>query len=234
MLFKAVLFDLDGTLLPLDVDVFIKDYTQAVAAKVSGFTNPKNFIKHLMRATEKMIADKDPALTNEQVFWKHFLEGLGASQEQLVPILNEFYEKDFPLLGGAIAADGSSADLIKQLKEKGMRVALATNAIFPRQAVVERMRWASLDPDDFEVITSFEIMHFCKPHVEYYQEVLEHLGEDPADCIMVGNDIEEDMIAGSLGMKTFLLDQSFVIHRGSSTPYDYRGDLSLLREVLGI
>ena len=234
MLFNAVLFDLDGTLLPLDVEVFLQDYIKAVSAKVAPFTEPKTFVKQLLYATEKMIADKNPDLTNEEVFWRHFLQGISEPHETLIPVLDEFYEKDFAQLGEAYKGDGEAAELIRQLKSKGKKVALATNAIFPRQAVVERIRWANLDPEDFEVITTFENMHFCKPHIEYYQEVLKHLGEEPENCIMVGNDIEEDIVAGKLGMTTFLLDSNFVIDRGSKTPYDYRGDLNLLRKVLGL
>lgn len=233
MLFKTVLFDLDGTLLPLDVEDFLKIYTTSLAGKIAHITEPKNFLARLMDATGKMIADKDPASTNQEVFWRHFLEGIEDQENDLMPVLDEFYTKDFPKLGSHFNADGKAAELVKQLKQQGFRVALATNAIFPRPAVVHRMRWAYLDPEDFEIITTYENMHYCKPHVEYYQEIMEHLQEDPTNCIMVGNDIEEDMIAGSLGMKTFLLE-NFVIDRGSKTPYDYRGDLNLLSQVLGL
>ena len=234
MLFKAVLFDLDGTLLPLNVNVFLNDYLKAIAAKVSPITEPKKFVQRLLDATGKMIADKNPELTNEEVFWKHFMAGFTEKREVLNSVLEEFYERDFPKLGKAYKGDGSSAKLVKQIKSQGIRVALATNAIFPRQAVIERMRWANLDPEDFELITTFENMHFCKPHIEYYQEVLEYLDEKPGNCLMVGNDIEEDMIAGSLGIKTFLLESEYVIHRGSKTPYDYRGNIEMLQQILGI
>lgn len=232
-MFKAVLFDLDGTLLPLNVDIFLNDYLKAIAAKVSSITEPKTFVKHLLDSTDKMIADKNPDLTNETVFWKHFMEGFTETRETIDPVLEDFYMKDFPKLGEAYKNDGNSANLIKQIKAQGTKVALATNAIFPRQAVIARMHWANLDPKDFELVTTFENMHFCKPHVEYYQEVLEHLDEEPENCIMVGNDIEEDMIAGSLGIKTFLLESDYIIHRGSKTPYDYKGDMKMLQKILG-
>lgn len=233
MLYKTVLFDLDGTLLPLDVEKFLKIYTTALANKVAHITDPKTFVNKLLDATSKVIKDKNPNFTNEEVFWKHFLVGIEDLKDTLLPVVEEFYAQDFPKLGTYIEADGKPAELVKELKQQGYRIALATNAVFPRTAVIDRMRWAHLDPEDFELITTYENMHYCKPHVEYYQEVLNHLQEDPGNCIMVGNDIEEDMVAGSLGMKTFLLD-NFVIDRGSNTPYDYRGDLALLSQVLGL
>ncbi len=232
-MFKAVLFDLDGTLLPLDVEIFLKDYTDALAAKAASVTDPKTFVKHLFYATQKVIEDKNPDFTNEEVFWEHFFQNMNEQKDRIFPVIDEFYTKDFPLLGAEIKADKKGASLVKQLKQQGCRLVLATNAVFPRQAVVERMRWAHLNPEDFEIITTFENMHFCKPHIEYYQEILERLGENPDKCIMVGNDVEEDMIAGSLGMKTFLLD-NFVIYRGSDTTYDYKGDMELLWQVLGM
>lgn len=233
MLYKTVLFDLDGTLLPLDVEEFLTIYTTALANKVAHITEPKTFVNKLLDATGKVIADKNPDLTNQEVFWEHFLKGIEDRKGTLLQVVEEFYAKDFPKLGSYIESDGKPAELVKELKQQGYRIALATNAIFPRTAVVDRMRWAYLNPEDFELITTYENMHYCKPHVEYYQEVMEHLQEDPRNCIMVGNDIEEDMVAGSLGMKTFLLD-NFIIDRGSNTPYDYRGDLELLSQVLGL
>lgn len=230
---KAVLFDLDGTLLPLDVETFLGKYTSALGAKVARVTDPRAFIKQLLYATERMLEDRNPATTNQEVFWDHFLPGIKAPHEELLPLLDEFYAKDFSHLGNDIPCDGKAAALIARLKEKGFRLVVATNAVFPAPAVVERMRWASLDPKDFELITTFENMHFCKPHLEYYQEILERLGEKPENCIMVGNDVEEDMVAGKLGIKTFLYND-FQIHRGSNLPYDHTGDWTDLEKVLNI
>ena len=230
---RVVLFDLDGTLLPLDVDAFLEKYTRAICAKVAHITEPRAFVKQLLYATEKMLKDKTPELTNQEVFWEHFLSGINAPHNQLIPLMDEFYEKDFPDLGQDIQCDGEASALVARLKSRGIKMVLATNAVFPEAAVIERMRWVSVDPEDFEFITTYENMHFCKPHLEYYQEIIERLGERPENCIMVGNDVEEDMIAGKIGIKTFLYGD-FLIHRGSNLPYDYSGKLSDLEKVLGL
>lgn len=228
---KVIFFDLDGTLLPLDIETFLQDYTRAIASKVAHLTDPKLFIRNLLYATDKMLQDKDPATSNQEVFWKYFLRNDDTLREQLIPVLDEFYKKDFPLLGKAIEPDSQVPGTIKKLKARGYRLVLATNAVFPREAVVERLRWALIEPGDFELITSYENMHFCKPHIEYYQEILSCVKEAPENCMMVGNDVEEDMIAGQLGLKTFLVD-TYVIHRGTELPYDHRGSLKELEKLL--
>ncbi|HHX94241.1 MAG TPA: HAD family hydrolase [Clostridia bacterium] len=230
---KVVLFDLDGTLVPIEVETFLKGYTKAIGIKIAHLMDPKTFIKHLLDATNKMIENKNAETTNEQVFWKYFSGKISVPENIIVPVLDEFYKKDFPLLGSTIDTNRRGAVLVKKLKENGFRLVLATNPLFPKEAVIERMRWAFLDPADFELITTYENMHFCKPHPEYYQEILEYLDEDPAYCMMVGNDVEEDMVAGKLGMKTFLLNH-LVIDRGSGIPYEYSGDFNKLSQVLGV
>ena len=50
-----------------------------------------------------------------------------------------------------------------------------------------------------------ERMHFCKPNPAYYQEILELLGAKAEECLMIGNDVEEDMVAATLGIKTRLV-----------------------------
>jgi FMN phosphatase YigB (HAD superfamily) len=103
---------------------------------------------------------------------------------------------------------------------------LATNPLFPRIAIEERIRWAGIDPDAFSLITAFEDMHYCKPQIEYYREILEIINKRPEQCLMVGNDAEEDMIARILGMKTFLLDAHLIKRAKALPPVDYMGGYS--------
>ena len=103
-----------------------------------------------------------------------------------------------------------AAETVRALKEKGFRVALATNPIFPQIATAQRIRWTGLTPEDFELFTTYENSHFCKPNLSYYEEVLERLGVTPQECLMVGNDVSEDMIAEKLGMKVFLLTDCLI------------------------
>ena len=92
----------------------------------------------------------------------------------------------------------------------GLRTALATNPIFPAIATESRIRWAGLSPADFELYTTYENIGFCKPNPAYYQEILKRMDLSPEECLMVGNDVTEDMIAARLGMQVFLLTDCLI------------------------
>ncbi|MBQ1492474.1 MAG: HAD family hydrolase, partial [Blautia sp.] len=92
----------------------------------------------------------------------------------------------------------------------GARVILATNPLFPMVATYSRIRWAGLTPEDFELITTYDNSTTCKPNPAYYLEILEKTGLRPEECLMVGNDVGEDMVAETLGMKVFLLTDCLI------------------------
>ena len=66
-------------------------------------------------------------------------------------------------------------------------------------------------------------MHYCKPRIEYYREIMEIINKRPENCLMVGNDAEEDMVVHRLGMKTFLLDVHLIKRADKLPPVDYMG-----------
>ena len=74
-MFRAVLFDLDGTLLDIDMDLFIQRYFKEMIymARESGLKT-EGLIEKLWKATEAMIENKDPQLTNQQVFEQNFFK----------------------------------------------------------------------------------------------------------------------------------------------------------------
>ena len=104
--------------------------------------------------------------------------------------------------------------VIAKLKVKGLTLALATNPIFPAIATESRMRWAGLDQNDFVLYTTYENSRFCKPNPEYYRDILNQLGAQPQECLMVGNDVTEDMVAQTLGMQVFLLTDCLINKQG--------------------
>ena len=116
------------------------------------------------------------------------------------------------------------------MKEHGVKVYLATNPIFPRVGTMNRIRWAGIDAEDFEVITTYETYHYCKPNPKYFQEVMEEFGLNPKECLMVGNDVQEDLTIRSLGVKTYLLTDT--LENKKNIPLGcYRGKLKGLFEA---
>ena len=207
---KVVLFDLDGTLLPMDQDTFVRAYFGGISKKLAphGY-DPKKLIDTIWAGTAAMVKNNG-SMTNEAAFWAKFTEVFGERATDDMPYFDEFYRDDFDKVSVSCGYAPESAEIIKMLKEKRLRVALATNPIFPSVATEKRMAWAGLKPDDFELYTTYENSRYCKPNPKYYIDIMEKLGVKPEDCLMVGNDVTEDMITKDLGMQVFLLTDNII------------------------
>lgn len=224
MSIKAVLFDLDGTLLPMDQDTFIKVYLGGMAKKLTphGY-NPEELVKAVY-AGMKAMTTNDGSCTNEEAFWKAFTGLLGEKVREDMPIFDEFYRNEFQDVKNICGFLPEAAQTVRTLKEKGYRVALATTPMFPSIATESRIRWAGLELDDFEIFTTYEDYHYCKPNLSYYREVVEKLGVKPEECLMVGNDVGEDMITEELGMKVFLMPADLINKVGKDIAQYPQGD----------
>ncbi len=205
MILKAILFDLDGTLLPMDNDIFTKAYFKLLAAELSPYGyDQKQLIDGVWQGTKAMVKN-DGTQMNEQVFWKEFASVFGDKVYSDIDKFNEFYETDFDRLKSHCGYNEQANKTIRALKEKGYTLVLASNPIFPLAAQKKRMLWAGVNPDDFALITSYENSHYCKPNPLYYKEIIEKIGVKPSDCLMVGNDTTEDAAAILADTDFFLL-----------------------------
>lgn len=210
MSIKMVLFDLDGTLLPMDQNVFVKAYFGGLAKRLAphGY-DPEKLIAAIWKGTGAMVKN-DGAKTNEAVFWDAFANIFGESVRADEPKFDAFYREDFDKVSVSCGYDKRAKETVDAIKARGFRVALATNPIFPSIATEKRMAWAGFEPTDFELFTTYENSCYCKPNPLYYRAVVDALNIDPEDCLMVGNDVDEDMIAQKLGMKVFLLTDCLI------------------------
>lgn len=207
---KVVLFDLDGTLLPMDQDEFTKTYFKLLAKKMASHGyEAKSLIDSIWSGTAAMVKN-DGGCTNEQAFWNRFLNIYGQQAIKDMPIFNEFYQNEFQQAREVCGFTQESEELVHDLKARGIRVALATNPIFPSIATQSRIRWAGLQPEEFELYTTYENIGYCKPNPAYYREIAKRLDVHPEDCLMVGNDAVEDIAALEAGMKVFLLTDCIV------------------------
>ncbi|MBR4344059.1 MAG: HAD family hydrolase [Lachnospiraceae bacterium] len=207
---KAVFFDLDGTLLPMDQEIFVKAYFKELCIKMApyGYDYDK-LVKGVWAGTHAMVKNQANG-TNEDVFWKTFAGIFGEEALSDREIFDEFYRNEFDNVKKVCGNNPASDRIVKQLKSEGLKIVLASNPVFPETAQKKRMQWAGLNPDDFDYITSYENSHFCKPNTKYYSEILEILGLKAEECVMVGNDVNEDMCASELGIKTFLLTDCLI------------------------
>lgn len=206
----TVLFDLDGTLLPMDQEIFIKKYFGLLAQKLAphGY-DPEKLIQAVWAGTKAMVMN-DGKVTNKEAFWITCDRTLGCEASKDAEVHMDFYRNEFNQVQEVCGFEPMASQIVHSLKDRGYRVALATNPLFPAIATQNRIRWAGLTPEDFEYITTYENSHFCKPNLDYYREILEQLHLQPEECLMVGNDVGEDMITAQLGMKVFLLTDCLI------------------------
>ncbi len=221
---NTFLFDLDGTLLPMDQDAFMEAYFHALSLKMLPYgIDPKKLVQLVWTGTKAMI-ENDGSMTNEQRFWTTFTGVGGEELRKLLPVFEDFYRKEFIAAKKTTTYRPEAGDCIRLLKEKGYRLVLATNPLFPRIATLNRIGWAGLKEEDFDWITTYENSSYCKPSLEYYKAILGEIGKEPSECIMVGNDVREDMCVSELGMGTYLLTECLLNkEEGDLSSYHHGG-----------
>ena len=211
MKLKAILFDLDGTLLPMPKqDAFIRYYFSELAKYLVPYGyDPKALIGAVWKGVER-IMHNDGANTNEVAFWNGFASVFGEKAREDEAHFAAFYEENFDRARVMCGYNDKAAETVRAIRAMGLRTALATNPVFPEIATRKRMGWAGLTKDDFEFYTTYENSSFCKPSLSYYREVLDRMGVRPEEALMVGNDVDDDMVATNLGMKVFLLTDCLI------------------------
>ena len=181
MSIRHILFDLDGTLLPMVQDDFVKFYMPLLAKTyiAQGVkVDPQKFIGAVWAGYEAMVKN-DGSRTNREAFWSFFDGLFPVSLEESERIALSFYNGDFNQAAAATRPTPLADRVVKAAKKKGLEVYLATNPVFPRCATMNRIKWAGLDAEDFRVITTYEDCRFCKPNPEYFRVILEEAGLNP-------------------------------------------------------
>jgi len=210
---RAIFFDLDCTLLPMDQDKFIYSYFSRLTGRLASLGYDQKAVqKHIWNGTMAM-EQNDGTCTNEQVFWDYFTDACGGTALEHQPIFEEFYKTDFQLVKEVCGVEPAARQTVDLLKAKGYPLVLATNPLFPAIATKSRVRWAGLEPGDFLHITTYENASYAKPNPAYYQEILDKLDLRAEECLMIGNDATEDMAAEQVGMRVFLLTNLLINSR---------------------
>ena len=202
----TLLADLDDTLLDNDFTSFLPYYLDALGEHMASIAEPEVLIPNLMSATQKMVENNRPDRTLKQVFDNSFFPALDVTPNEIQTTIDNFYAEVFPNLRRYTKQRPDAIQLVHQTLEAGFRVAIATNPLFPRVAIVERLEWAGISPQDYalSMITSYETFHFAKPNPAYFAEILAQIGWPEGGIIMIGNDLNDDIIASRrLGLPAF-------------------------------
>lgn len=220
---KAILFDLDGTLLPIDMHEFESIYFRGLSSHFMDWMEPKAFIDIVWKATVAMVMSQDDR-TNEEVFYEAFTPLIGEHRvSEAVNRFENFYRGKFSDLKKALKPAHEWKPILNELKNKGYALVCATNPLFPKIATEQRLAWIGLDFEDFDLVTTFETSRSCKPQLKYYQEIFDYLQIGPHEAMMVGNDTLEDLIVAKLGSQTYLLLDHVKQNERGSLEATYQG-----------
>ncbi len=228
----TLFFDLDGTLLPMDIENFTQLYLQSIATTLARQgLDPKELPKNIMKSLEIMFS-KDHSRTNEEVFWDTFKEIYGPNIIETIPAFEAYYNNEFGQCQAACPANPDIPSVIELAQKLGFRIVLATNPIFPRIAVEKRLEWAGLSSNDFEWMSTYENSHYSKPDPNYFLEIAQAIDVAREEILMIGNDMREDYGAIKAGMDLFILTNCLIPYKKHSLSTIEHGDISDLKAYL--
>lgn len=230
----TVLFDLDGTLLPMKLEAFTSAYFSLLAKQAAPFGyDPKALADAVWKGTRAMQGN-DGTMPNCDRFWQVFGEELGPEAAGLRPEFDRFYANEFHQARGAVGENPLAGKVVRGLRDRGYGVALATNPLFPAVGVETRLSWLGLSLDDFSLVTTYENSRYCKPNPRYYKEILDKMGRLPQECLMVGNDAQEDLAARDVGLAVYLVTDCLENPGGRDLSDVDRGSFPELAAWMGI
>ena len=229
---RAVLFDLDGTLLQVEMSTFIPRYVSGLAKCFEDLVPPKKFRKIFLNGIRELLLGDANGETNEARLLAALNNDISISLEEFRLRLQHFQVEGVDALADMVVSIPEASTAVEFCRLKGQKLVLATNPVFPMFMIEARRRWSGLGEASFDHVTSFENSCYCKPHQAYFTEVAEAIGVPAEQCLMVGNDSSHDLAAMGVGMTTYLVDTYLVERPGRRWPSDYRGNHSELLTFL--
>jgi len=199
---KAVLFDLDNTLILFEEMKFIRGYFPALAARFADIMPEGQLADKLMKATLELHKN-DGRKSNREFFLESFCDGLGVKGDEVWARFETFYMEDFDAFRDTVTAAPGAGEVFRHVHNRGLKLVIATNPLWPLIVQQKRLLWAGLGDTDIDLITHIDNMSYCKPQLGYFRQICELVGLKPGECLMVGDDPANDMVAARTGMKTY-------------------------------
>lgn len=224
----TLLLDLDDTLLVNDINQFLPVYLRHLSGALGHLAPADKLIPALMEATSAMVKNQRPDCRLKEVFDSIFYPALQLNPSDVEEDIASFYSERFPQLQPLTQARPEAVDLVKQALARNYTIVIATNPLFPRTAILQRLEWAGLSPEKypFSLITSYERLHFAKPRPSFFAEILGHLGWPEHAALMVGDDLENDISgARKLGLPAFWVPKNKSRTNTGGYPPTVRGSL---------
>ena len=231
-MYKHIFFDLDGTLIGMDETRFLTLYFKTMIKHCNKYGLNGPVIADVIEdGTQDMIRN-DGSDINENIFWATFERKMALKKEDVIDIFDEYYATEFPTIYESCFKKDYAVEIVKILKEKGYKLYLTTNPLFPKEATFERLRWGGLDKDDFEIITAYHNSSFCKPNPKYYDSIIKKFNLNTEEILMVGNDVYEDGIIQTLGVDCYLVSDGLLNRKNLEINSKYYSDLKGLLEFV--
>ena len=227
---KAILFDLDGTLIDVDLSQFIPGYLKLLAESVAHIIPPKKMVSALLKSSE-FININDGKISNEEVYLEKFFPIEGYEKEDLLPFFTKFYEEDFKELKKFTKKKPEAREVVQTAFNKDYKVVIATTPVLPLTAIEQRLEWAGVGDFPYDLITSIENSYASKPNLLYYQLIFKYLNLSAEECIMVGDE-DKDMVCAKLGSQTFLVNSQNTKLNAKTPEPTYKGSLKDIIELL--
>ena len=207
----TVLFDLDGTLIRMDQDKFIELYFTSILEKIAPLGYDTKLVYDALENAVRATIKNNGECSNEERFWRAFSAVSPDIQREVKEVLDDYYANDFiKVIEATCERYPRAREVLRAVKERGLRPILATNPLFPIIATYRRMALGGLSPEDFEYITAYENSSYCKPNPDYFRELLSKLDIDPSECVMIGNDTRDDFSVHALGIPVFVLTECLI------------------------
>lgn len=207
----TVLFDLDGTLIKMDQDEFIRLYFVSILDKLARLGYDVALMKNALEGAVVATIRNNGEISNEASFWQVFDQISGGLSYKVKSQIESYYASEFSsVIEASCEAYPRVREVLDLVKEKGLRPILATNPLFPMVATHARIRLGGMSPTDFEYVTAYENSSYCKPNPKYFTELLEKLGVTPNECVMIGNDTRDDFSALKVGIPVFVLTECLI------------------------
>ena len=242
----TIFFDLDNTLILFDETEFYYRYLNPISESFQDLMSKDVFKKRLMIASQALLQNNG-ALKNRDYYMNVFCQGFEDKRELCWNRFIKFYENGFDQFQQLMQSIPGVLELFNYLKEANFKLVIASNPLFPLIVQLKRLTWAGFENFEFDLITHIENTKYCKPKLGYYSEICQQLNEKPENCLMVGNDPVNDMIASKIGMKTYLTTDSFLNNNSSlevsqtirknhqnenGIKIDFQGPILELRKIL--
>lgn len=208
---KALLFDMDGTLIDIDFVRFMAEYMARVVARFTDVKPAAEVQKELVAGTLAMMRHNDPERLVLDSFIDYFFPALGLPSSEITRF-EAFYRTEYRTLQWVARPVPGARELLEAAAAKGLKVAVATAPLFPEIAIRERLRWGGLDGFPFSWVAAADTMHYPKPTAAYFLEICERLDVSPLECIMIGDELPMDGAAARVGMRTLLVGPEHPSH----------------------